>query len=39
MNAPERAAPTAFLETKNRKANEHFSTTKVGLGKEPAFLE
>ena len=37
MNALERVAPVAFLETKNSKAGEHLSAVEVGSGKEPTF--
>ena len=37
INAPERKAPVAFLETKNSKVDEHLSVAEVGWGKDPAF--
>ena len=34
MNAPEREALTAVLETDNSEAGEHLSAVEVGLGNE-----
>ena len=37
MNAPEREALAAVLETDNSEADKHFSAPKVGQGNEPDF--
>ena len=37
MNAPEREAPAAILETDNSEAGEHLSTTEVRPGNKPIF--
>ena len=37
MNALEKEAPAAILETDNSEVGEHLSTAEVGLGNKPVF--